>query len=125
MTLMYGGFPVKLTSYVGDPIYPTPGMTAEDLRDITVERMHGMIQQHQRVMPGSIVPAVTQNLSAKRKTVFNPKKLQHNKAYLMGKTFSLFSQLRQKHICVKTEVVASSEVAFTGVHGILGYTSLP
>ena len=86
MTLMYGGFPVKLTSYVGDPIYPKPGMTAEDLRDITVERMHGMINQHQRIMPGSIVPAVTQNLSAKRKTVFNPKKL-HNKAYLMGTTF--------------------------------------
>ena len=47
MTPMYGGFPVRLTTHIGDPIYPTNDMTVEDLRLATVKAMQGLIAEHQ------------------------------------------------------------------------------
>ena len=87
MTLMYGGFPVRLQTHVGDPIYPKPGMTAEDLRVLTVDKMQSMINKHQHIMPGQIVPAVKQNLITPRKSAFDTKSVQsmpHNKTPVNG-----------------------------------------
>ena len=50
---MYGVFPVKLRTHIGSPIYPKPGMTPEELRELTVEAMENMISQHQ-TLPGSL-----------------------------------------------------------------------
>ena len=30
---LFGGFPVKLTTYIGQPIYPEPDTTPEQFRD--------------------------------------------------------------------------------------------
>jgi len=49
----FGGFPVKLRTHIGEPIYPEPGMTPEQLRDRCRESLARMIEEHQR-LPGSI-----------------------------------------------------------------------
>jgi len=49
----FGGFPVKLRTYIGEPIFPEPGMTPEQLRDRCKESLTKMIEDHQR-LPGSI-----------------------------------------------------------------------
>ena len=50
---MYGLFPVKLKTHVGSPIYPTPGMAPEELRQLTVDAMEKLIAQHQN-LPGNL-----------------------------------------------------------------------
>ena len=47
MTPLYGGFPVKLTTHVGEPIFPGDYDTVEDLRVAVVEAMKGLIDTHQ------------------------------------------------------------------------------
>eukprot|EP00088_Acartia_fossae_P038854 TRINITY_DN4031_c0_g1_i1.p1 TRINITY_DN4031_c0_g1~~TRINITY_DN4031_c0_g1_i1.p1 ORF type:complete len:362 (+),score=22.13 TRINITY_DN4031_c0_g1_i1:324-1409(+) len=54
---LFGGFPVKLTTYVGAPIYPKEDMTPELLRDQVKASIESMISQHQRV-PGKILPSI-------------------------------------------------------------------
>lgn len=49
----FGGFPVKLRTHIGEPIYPEPGMTPEQLRDRCRESLTRMIEENQR-LPGSI-----------------------------------------------------------------------
>ena len=50
---MYGLFPVKLKTHVGSPIYPTPGMTPEELSRLTIEAVEKMIAEHQ-TLPGNL-----------------------------------------------------------------------
>ena len=50
---MYGLFPVKLKTHVGSPIYPKPGMTPEQMRQLTVDAMEKLIAQHQN-LPGNL-----------------------------------------------------------------------
>jgi len=50
---LFGGFPVKLVTHLGEPIYPTQNMTPEDLRDLCKEALEALILEHQR-LPGSI-----------------------------------------------------------------------
>jgi len=50
---VFGGFPVKLRTHIGEPIYPEENMTPEMLRQRCKESMELLIHQHQRV-PGSI-----------------------------------------------------------------------
>jgi len=50
---LFGGFPVKLRTHIGEPIYPEPEMTPEELRDKCRDALEKMVQDHQRV-PGSI-----------------------------------------------------------------------
>jgi len=50
---IFGGFPVKLRTHIGEPIYPEENMTPEVLRDKCKESMEKIISRHQRV-PGSI-----------------------------------------------------------------------
>jgi len=54
---LFGGFPVRLRTHIGDPIYPEEGMTPEQLRDICKEQLEKMIATHQRV-PGSILRGI-------------------------------------------------------------------
>jgi len=54
---MYGVFPVKLKTHIGSPIYPKPGMTPEELRQLTVDAMEAMIAQHQ-TLPGNLGQAL-------------------------------------------------------------------
>jgi len=58
---MYGGFPVKLVTYVGDPIPYDASLTAEQLAEIVREKMTELIQRHQQI-PGSIIRALIERL---------------------------------------------------------------
>ena len=51
--LIFPGFPVKLRTHIGEPIYPVENMTPEMLRDQCKESLERLIARHQRV-PGSI-----------------------------------------------------------------------
>lgn len=61
MVPLYGGFPVRLTMHVGDPIYPTPDITVEELRQQVLQSMEDLIAIHQET-PGDIVRAVSQRI---------------------------------------------------------------
>jgi len=50
---LFGGFPVKLRTHIGEPIYPEENMTPEMLRDRCQDALEKMIARHQRI-PGSI-----------------------------------------------------------------------
>lgn len=54
---MYGGFPVKLTTYIGEPIQIEEGMTPEELKGLVMKQIENMIKKHQR-RPGSILLAL-------------------------------------------------------------------
>ena len=55
---LYGGFPVKLTTYIGDAIYPDC-LNVDEVRAITHENMKKMIKKHQ-ILPGSIFRAIAE-----------------------------------------------------------------
>ena len=46
---VYGSFPVKLKTHIGSPIYPQPGMTPEELSNLTLKAVENMIQEHQTI----------------------------------------------------------------------------
>ena len=50
---MYGLFPVKLRTHIGSPIYPSPGITPEELSKQTSEAIQALINNHQ-VLPGNL-----------------------------------------------------------------------
>ena len=54
---IYGGFPVKMTSFIGDPIEYNSTDTPEELRDKCKNALEALITKHQRV-PGSICLAL-------------------------------------------------------------------
>lgn len=54
---LYGGFPVKLTTYVGEPIPYDPAVTPEELAEKTSQAIRNLILEHQQ-LPGSIVSAM-------------------------------------------------------------------
>ncbi|XP_035664804.1 transmembrane protein 68-like [Branchiostoma floridae] len=56
VVLIYGGFPVKLRTYIGDPIYD-PNLSAQELAKKTHDAIEEMIERHQRV-PGSTLHAL-------------------------------------------------------------------
>jgi 1-acyl-sn-glycerol-3-phosphate acyltransferase len=58
---MYGGFPVKLVTCVGDPIPYDASLNAEQLAEIVKEKMTELIQRHQQI-PGSILRALIESL---------------------------------------------------------------
>eukprot|EP00092_Neocalanus_flemingeri_P071266 GFUD01087582.1.p1 GENE.GFUD01087582.1~~GFUD01087582.1.p1 ORF type:complete len:370 (+),score=92.61 GFUD01087582.1:112-1221(+) len=58
---VFGGFPVKLRTHIGEPIYPEPGMTPEEMRDQCKESLERIIAQHQRI-PGSIFRGIFDRL---------------------------------------------------------------
>lgn len=54
---LYGGFPVKLRTFIGDPIPYDPHLSHDELADKVHREIEKMIEKHQRV-PGSIISAL-------------------------------------------------------------------
>ncbi|XP_054716809.1 transmembrane protein 68-like [Uloborus diversus] len=50
---IYGGFPVKLKTYVGQPVPYDPELTPEEMAEKVADRMKEMIKKHQK-LPGNI-----------------------------------------------------------------------
>uniref|UniRef100_A0A8D1HNW3 Phospholipid/glycerol acyltransferase domain-containing protein n=1 Tax=Sus scrofa TaxID=9823 RepID=A0A8D1HNW3_PIG len=63
---MYGGFPVKLRTYLGDPIPYDPKITAEELAEKTKDAVQALIDKHQRI-PGNIMSALLERFHKKQK----------------------------------------------------------
>jgi len=61
---LFGGFPVKLPTHIGEPIYSTPDTTPEQLRDQCRDALEKMVEEHQRV-PGSIFRGIVDRFWAK------------------------------------------------------------
>uniref|UniRef100_A0A5K3FL51 Acyltransferase n=1 Tax=Mesocestoides corti TaxID=53468 RepID=A0A5K3FL51_MESCO len=59
IAIFYGYFPVKLRTYIGDPVYPREGETDEQLADRAREAIEGMISRYQW-RPGNIIVALLQ-----------------------------------------------------------------
>ena len=53
LMIAFGNFPVKLVTYLGEPIEYDPNRTVEELRDLTRQRIEEMIRKHQK-LPKSI-----------------------------------------------------------------------
>jgi len=64
MVPIYGGFPVKLTTHVGDPIRAREDETAEQLRDRVQWAMREMVDTHQ-VKEGGVSRALLQRIGEK------------------------------------------------------------
>lgn len=58
---LYGGFPVRLSTHIGKPIYPGDFKDVESLREATVAAMESMIQSHQTI-PGNVPRAIKERI---------------------------------------------------------------
>lgn len=54
---LFGGFPVKIRTFVGQPIQINKDMTPEKVKEVVVHQMEMLIKKHQRI-PGSITHAL-------------------------------------------------------------------
>lgn len=54
---LFGGFPVKIRTFVGEPIQINKDMTPEKVKEIVVQQMEMLIRKHQRI-PGRIAHAL-------------------------------------------------------------------
>jgi len=59
---MYGGFPVKLTTHIGDAIYPD-FLTVDQIREQTLRNMTELIKKNQ-ILPGNILRAIGERFSS-------------------------------------------------------------
>lgn len=64
MVPIYGGFPVKLTTHIGDPIRPGGDETADQLKERVQTAMREMVDTHQ-VKQGGASRAVLARLGDK------------------------------------------------------------
>ncbi|XP_043363042.1 transmembrane protein 68-like [Dermochelys coriacea] len=62
----YGGFPMKLRTYVGDPIPYNPNITATELDDKTKIAIETLRDRHQK-LPGSILRALLERFDKHQK----------------------------------------------------------
>ncbi|XP_031847204.1 DGAT1/2-independent enzyme synthesizing storage lipids isoform X3 [Nomia melanderi] len=58
---IYGGFPVKLTTYVGKPIPYDASLTPEELQLKVADALNDLIKEHQRI-PGNISLALLERI---------------------------------------------------------------
>lgn len=63
---IYGGFPVKLTTYVGKPISYDENLTPEELQIKVADALNNLINQHQRI-PGNISLALLERIYTPKK----------------------------------------------------------
>ncbi|XP_050794905.1 transmembrane protein 68-like [Gopherus flavomarginatus] len=63
---VYGGFPVKLRTYVGDPIPYDPNITATELVEKTKIALETLRDRHQK-LPGSILRALLEQFDKHQK----------------------------------------------------------
>ena len=64
---MYGGFPVKLKSHIGTPVYPKDGQSAQELRQEVIDSIQQMIDANQQ-LPGNVVRALNERFVYKTST---------------------------------------------------------
>lgn len=58
---IYGGFPVKLKTIVGQPVEYDPEVSPEEMASKVADRMKSMIKQHQQ-LPGSVSRSIRQRI---------------------------------------------------------------
>ncbi|XP_068093493.1 DGAT1/2-independent enzyme synthesizing storage lipids [Hyperolius riggenbachi] len=63
---IYGGFPVKFRTYLGDPIQYDPSITASELAKKTKCAIQALIDEHQK-LPGNIFRALLERFHSKKK----------------------------------------------------------
>ncbi|KAI1901406.1 hypothetical protein AGOR_G00034110 [Albula goreensis] len=63
---LYGGFPVKFRTYLGDPIPYDPNVTAAELADTAQKAVQSLIDQHQKI-PGNVFRALLERFHRKGK----------------------------------------------------------
>ncbi|KAI5726689.1 transmembrane protein 68 [Diaphorina citri] len=63
---IYGGFPVKLVTYVGEPIPYDPNLTPEELAKKVAYAVEDLIKTHQKT-PGSILRGLLERLPQNRR----------------------------------------------------------
>ncbi|XP_060948068.1 monoacylglycerol/Diacylglycerol O-acyltransferase-like [Limanda limanda] len=63
---VYGGFPVKFRTFLGDPIQYDPNINAADLAEKVQQAVQSLIDQHQ-VIPGNILRALMERFYTKHK----------------------------------------------------------
>ncbi|XP_069477160.1 DGAT1/2-independent enzyme synthesizing storage lipids [Ambystoma mexicanum] len=63
---IYGGFPVKLCTYLGDPIPYDPNVTATELAEKAKSAIQSLIDNHQRT-PGNILRALLERFHRREK----------------------------------------------------------
>ncbi|KAL7984303.1 hypothetical protein Chor_002873 [Crotalus horridus] len=65
LVLLYGNFPVKLQTYLGDPIPYDPNITAEELTEKTKDALQCLIDKHQKI-PGNVWRALMERVSTEK-----------------------------------------------------------
>ncbi|XP_052643024.1 transmembrane protein 68 isoform X3 [Harpia harpyja] len=63
---VYGGFPVKLRTFIGEPIPYEPNVTAEELTAKTKAALQALIEKHQKI-PGNIFRALMERFQTQKK----------------------------------------------------------
>ncbi|KAG2458488.1 TMM68 protein, partial [Polypterus senegalus] len=63
---VYGGFPVKFRTYLGDPIPYDPNLTATELTEKVKEGVQALINRHQKI-PGNILRALLERFHRRQK----------------------------------------------------------
>ncbi|XP_055490035.1 transmembrane protein 68 isoform X2 [Leucoraja erinacea] len=63
---IYGGFPVKFCTYLGDPIPYDPNITAAELADKAKQAVQSLIEKHQ-IIPGNILRALLERVHWREK----------------------------------------------------------
>ncbi|TKS76377.1 Transmembrane protein 68 [Collichthys lucidus] len=66
LTPVYGGFPVKFRTFLGDPIPYDPDISAAELAEKVQQAVQSLIDQHQRI-PGNILRALLERFHTKHK----------------------------------------------------------
>ncbi|XP_048868138.1 transmembrane protein 68 isoform X2 [Brienomyrus brachyistius] len=64
--VIYGGFPVKFRTYLGDPIPYDPNMTAAELAKKVQRAVQSLIDQHQKI-PGNVLRALLERFHRRPK----------------------------------------------------------
>lgn len=75
---LYGGFPVKLRTHLGAPIYVDDCTSPEEVRERTALSLEAMINKHQRI-PGSIRLALLDRLPWRQSQENKPRRRQQRK----------------------------------------------
>ncbi|KTG42387.1 hypothetical protein cypCar_00011350, partial [Cyprinus carpio] len=63
---IYGGFPVKFRTYLGDPIPYDPKLNAAELAEKVQQAVQALIDKHQKI-PGNILRALLERFQRERK----------------------------------------------------------
>ncbi|XP_042163614.1 transmembrane protein 68 isoform X3 [Oncorhynchus tshawytscha] len=66
MAPVYGGFPVKFRTYLGDPIPYDPNISAAELAEKTNQAVQALIDRHQ-IIPGNVLRALLERFHSRHK----------------------------------------------------------